>query len=152
MTAPPLAGYARPEKPKPAWPSLRAFCIPLMPTAPARPCKHQGCSALVRDGSGYCAAHEADRKAGTFADTRRGTRHERGYGTKWDKLRKVILRRDKGLCQVCLAGGKYRPAKQVDHIRAKSQGGTDAEDNLQSICVECHQAKTANEAAAGRGG
>jgi 5-methylcytosine-specific restriction protein A len=106
----------------------------------------------VRDGSGYCEAHQADRKINKFADDRRGSRHERGYGTEWDKLRNAILRRDKGLCQVCLAAGKYRPAKQVDHIRQKSQGGTDAEDNLQSICVECHQAKTASEAAAGRGG
>ena len=107
---------------------------------------------MVRDGSGYCEAHQADRKINKFADERRGSRHERGYGTDWDKQRKRILRRDKGLCQVDLAAGRYRPAKEVDHIIPKSQGGTDDDSNLQSICHECHQAKTAREAAAGRGG
>lgn len=66
-------------------------------------------------------------------------------------MRKVVLRRDKGLCQVCLAAGKYRPAKAVDHITPKSQGGTDEVGNLQSICQVCHDAKSAAEAKAGRG-
>lgn len=67
-------------------------------------------------------------------------------------MRKHVLSRDKGLCQVCLATGKYRPANQVDHIRPKSNGGTDAETNLQAICTACHQAKTAAEATAAKGG
>lgn len=123
-----------------------------MPEAAPRPCRHPGCAVLVRDGSGYCGAHQADRKAGKFADQRRGSRHKRGYGASWDRLRKQILSRDKGLCQVCLAAGKYRPASQVDHIRPKAHGGTDAEANLQAICTACHQAKTAAEAGAAKGG
>lgn len=90
--------------------------------------------------------------AGSFADPQRGSRHERGYGAAWDKLRKAVLRRDKGLCQVCLAAGKYRPAREVDHIQPKASGGTDVETNLQAICTACHQAKTATEAAAARAG
>lgn len=64
----------------------------------------------------------------------------------------MILRRDKGLCQVCLASGKFRPATQVDHIRPKAVGGTDADENLQAICAACHQVKTAGEATAAKGG
>jgi 5-methylcytosine-specific restriction protein A len=101
----------------------------------------------VRDGSGYCAAHQSDRKVNKFADDRRGSSTERGYGAAWARLRKVILSRDKGLCQPCLKIGRYRPAQQVDHIVSKTSGGTDAESNLQSICLDCHQAKTAREAA-----
>jgi HNH endonuclease. len=39
-------------------------------------------------------------------------------------------------------------AKHVDHIIPKSQGGTDDDGNLQSLCAACHRAKTARE---GRG-
>lgn len=122
-----------------------------MPNLSARPCRHFGCNALVRDGSGYCAAHQADRRIGKFADERRGSRHDRGYGAEWEKTRKRILRRDKGLCQPCLQRGRPTPAKQVDHIMPKGEGGTDADDNLQAICIECHKKKTAAEAQRGRG-
>lgn len=122
-----------------------------MPVAAPRPCRHSGCSALVRDGSGYCEKHKADRNIGKFADERRGSRQSRGYGAEWERTRKRILSRDKGLCQVCMAEGKLRPAKQVDHKVPKFEGGTDADENLQAICVPCHQAKTAAEAQRGRG-
>jgi 5-methylcytosine-specific restriction protein A len=121
-----------------------------MPTAAARPCRHTGCGALVNDGSGYCAAHVDDRKIGRFADSNRGSRHERGYGSEWVKIRRQVLSRDKGLCQVCLAAGRYRPAKAVDHVVSKSAGGSDDERNLQSICDPCHKAKTAAESAEAR--
>lgn len=116
-----------------------------MPVAASRPCRHPGCGQLVRDGSGYCPAHQADRKAGTFADPRRGSRHERGYGAQWDRDRKRILERDAGLCQICLGNGQVTLATQVDHIIPKCDGGTDDADNLQAICKPCHQAKTAAE-------
>lgn len=117
-----------------------------MPNSAPKPCRHAGCGKLVGDGSGYCQEHQEDRKAGTFADERRGTRHERGYGSDWDKARKRILSRDKGLCQVCLSNKKYRPARQVDHKVPKFEGGTDDDDNLQSICKPCHDIKTQAEA------
>jgi 5-methylcytosine-specific restriction protein A len=88
---------------------------------------------------------------GRFGDSRRGSRQSRGYGAAWDALRKRILSRDKGLCQVCLSEGRLRPAREVDHKVPKSQGGTDADDNLQAICTPCHKAKTALEAQAGAG-
>ena len=54
------------------------------------------------------------------------SRHDRGYGTRWDKLRKQILKRDKNLCHcpVCKggeAGGRLTPADTVDHILPKAQ-------------------------------
>lgn len=76
----------------------------------------------------------------------RESRHARGYGTAWDKLRKRILQRDRDLCQPCLAKGHVKPASQVDHIKPKAKGGTDADDNLQAICTPCHEAKTITDA------
>ncbi|HNB69181.1 HNH endonuclease [Accumulibacter sp.] len=116
-----------------------------MPIAAARPCRHPGCGQLVRDGSGYCLAHESERKVGTFSDPNRGSRHQRGYGSRWDVARKRILERDAGLCQVCLSNGQVTVATQVDHIIPKCNGGEDGDDNLQAICKPCHQAKTASE-------
>lgn len=75
----------------------------------------------------------------------RTSRHARGYGTAWDKLRKRILTRDKYLCQACARKGRLTPANEVDHKKPKAKGGTDAEDNLEAICSPCHKAKTAAE-------
>ena len=75
----------------------------------------------------------------------RESRHKRGYGTAWDKLRKRILARDKHLCQPCFRKGIIHPGNEVDHRLPKAQGGTDNEDNLQAINRECHKVKTALE-------
>ena len=77
-----------------------------------------------------------------------GNRHARGYGTAWDKLRKVIMQRDKGLCQPCLRCGRPEKAAQVDHIIPKAHGGSDDPSNCEAICVPCHLAKTARESKA----
>lgn len=96
----------------------------------------------MRDGSSYCQEHRTDRTRGKFADQARGTRHERGYGNAWTRLRVSILDRDCGLCQPCLKRGRVQPGTHVDHIVPKAEGGTDDEANLQAICVACHRLKT----------
>jgi 5-methylcytosine-specific restriction protein A len=63
-------------------------------------------------------------------------------------LRKIVLRRDKGLCQVCKSEGRVSAARHVDHKQAKAFGGTDDLANLQAICVRCHGIKTAKEGGA----
>lgn len=73
------------------------------------------------------------------------SRHERGYGSEWVKVRTIALRRDRHLCIPCLAGGRPTQATQVDHIRPKAKGGTDDLSNLQSICAACHATKTKAE-------
>lgn len=89
---------------------------------------------------------------GTFADRARGTRHQRGYGTAWDKLRRLVLKRDAGLCQPCSRDGVVTSANIVDHIVPRAQGGDDDPGNLQVICRSCHTRKTAGEAKVGRQG
>jgi len=76
----------------------------------------------------------------------RKSRHERGYGSAWVRIRSLILHRDGYLCQPCQRAGRETPATQVDHIKPKAQSGTDHTDNLQSICRACHDAKTLEEA------
>lgn len=77
----------------------------------------------------------------------RKSRHDRGYGPEWDRTRKRILERDSRLCQPCLRQDVLQPAKEVDHVRPKAEGGTDDDNNLQAICGPCHRRKTAEESA-----
>lgn len=84
-------------------------------------------------------------KARAGSNTSQASPDQRGYGSKWDVIRGRVLKRDKGLCQLCLRAGVVREAKTVDHIIPKAHGGTDADSNLQSLCWPCHKAKTARE-------
>lgn len=63
-----------------------------------------------------------------------------------------MVERDAGMCQQCLRQGRYKAANEVDHITPKALGGSDSFDNLEVLCRECHQKKTAQEATQGRGG
>jgi 5-methylcytosine-specific restriction protein A len=74
------------------------------------------------------------------------SRHARGYGSRWVKLRAIIMQRDQYLCQPCLRTGRPTPATAVDHITAKAAGGTDDPSNLECVCDRCHKAKTQAEA------
>ena len=70
---------------------------------------------------------------------------KRGYGYQWRQLRKLVFARSP-LCVRCAA-----PATDVDHIIAKSHGGTDSLDNLQTLCHSCHALKTWHEDRVGGG-
>jgi 5-methylcytosine-specific restriction protein A len=77
----------------------------------------------------------------------RASRHERGYGSQWDKLRLAVLQRDMYLCccDECAKLGRIRPATEVDHYIPKAKLGTDSLDNLRAINAKCHKAKTDRE-------
>src|SRR5688572_2889615 len=94
-----------------------------MPTRPARPCLQPGCPAIVTTGS-RCQLHQ------------RPSRHARGYGAEWVKLRAAVLERDGYTCGYC-----GNPANSVDHVLAKSRGGTDTESNLLACCGSCNSSK-----------
>ena len=113
-----------------------------MPAAIPRACRKRGCSGTTTDRSGYCEAH---RNEGWQQYQRGLSRHQRGYGSKWDVLRAKVLARDKHLCQNCLRTKRPEAARTVDHIVAKAHGGTDDPSNLESLCWPCHRAKTAKE-------
>ena len=74
------------------------------------------------------------------------SRHARGYGYQWLKLRERVLRRDGGLCSACVRKGLVELATTVDHIVPKAKGGSDDLSNLQSLCESCHDDKTIEDA------
>jgi 5-methylcytosine-specific restriction protein A len=67
-------------------------------------------------------------------------------GRPWRRKREAILLRDKYTCKACQI---VTLDLEVDHIVNIARGGTDEEANLQALCVLCHKAKTADEAAQG---
>ena len=83
------------------------------------------------------------------------SRHARGYGTAWDKLRKLVLRRDYGLCQCdnCKGPGVLTPATEVHHVVSKAAAARlswteeqiNSMDNLIAINTECHKRLTQME-------
>lgn len=93
---------------------------------------------------------EGSSSHGWAPDSVRGNRHQRGYGKEWEKTRIRILERDSYLCQPCMRKDRVTPANQVDHIKQKADGGSDEDNNLESICPPCHRTKTARESGGGR--
>jgi len=79
------------------------------------------------------------------------SRQSRGYDAAWERTRRQVIERDKGLCQPCLRKGRVTVGREVDHVVPKAEAArrkwtraqTDALTNLQCICTECHKAKTA---------
>lgn len=129
-----------------------------MPSLAAKPCRHAGCRALVRDGGGYCPAHK--RVAQKQVDSRRESSTKRGYGYKWQKAREGYLR-SHPFCVDHQRAGELVQAIVVDHKiphrldEAMSSGDADRianakalfwdQDNWQSLCKTCHDSKTARE-------
>lgn len=122
-------------------------------------CCYPGCHRPVPRGERYCDAHakagakrdaEIEAKAKAARDARRrqvrGTTAQRGYGGRWQTLRRRFILQHP-YCQECLKQGKLVEATDVDHIvphRGCAKLLFD-EANLQSLCHECHSRKTAKE-------
>lgn len=116
-----------------------------MPPRAKRPCRQPMCPGKTQDRNGYCEAHA--HLASGWNKAERGTAEQRGYGAEWRKLSKAIQKRDRYLCQPCLAAGRVTPSAAADHRIPKAEGGTDDPDNLQAICDDCHKLKTGAERA-----
>ena len=71
------------------------------------------------------------------------TPRKRGRQALADRAR--VMRRDKGLCQECLARGTLTLAVEVDHIVPLFKGGDDSDDNKAAICREHHIEKSLTE-------
>lgn len=54
---------------------------------------------------------------------------------KLTDARKIIVSRDGNKCKWCSSNVQL----EVHHILPKSQGGTDAADNLVTLCHKCHK-------------
>ncbi|EEZ2543449.1 TPA: HNH endonuclease, partial [Escherichia coli] len=74
-----------------------------MPSQIPRACRKRGCAGTTTDSAGYCDKHRGE---GWVKHQRGLSRHQRGYGSKWDTIRARVLKRDNHLCQNCLRNGR----------------------------------------------
>lgn len=119
---------------------------------PLRPCNKPGCSNLTRDG--YCEQHKKTvnkirKDTNRFYDKyKRNKKHDRFYhSVAWKKVKEIVKIRDMGLCRRCFENKRLVPGTIVDHIIPLSIDWEKRldEDNLQLLCIECHNAKTAED-------
>ncbi len=61
--------------------------------------------------------------------------YQKGFNYGYSSRRKAVLHRDNYTCQCC---GKKNCRLEVHHIKFRSDGGTDDEENLITLCKECH--------------
>ena len=61
--------------------------------------------------------------------------YHKGFNYGWASKREAILNRDRYSCQIC---GKKHTRLEVHHIIYRSNGGTDDENNLITLCEDCH--------------
>lgn len=123
-----------------------------MPQRAPSACRTPGCPGLVRGGvCSVCGPVQSGRsKWDAYHNSRnQESRHVRGYGNDWLRLRNAVLSNEP-LCRECATYGRTTVATVVDHITPKVWGGTDDYENLQPLCNACHDTKTTQEVERGR--
>jgi len=137
-----------------------------MPSALARSCTTNGCpNTTTAPGGGKCEdCNKAKYKA---YDDRRGSRHERGYGARWERVAAGLRRRQLRWCgqrmpgapmtadSTCPQEGLSRVLTEViDHI-VPVKGAHDPRfwdsTNWQGLCRHDHDRKRQRESMAARG-
>ena len=93
-----------------------------MPWAPLRRCTHPDCDR--RQAASRCAIHRS--------------RQARGYDAAWERVRLIVLRRDRYRCRIGGPGCTGR-ATSVDHIVPLALGGARLDPaNLRAACGHCN--------------
>ena len=64
---------------------------------------------------------------------------------EWEKLRKKVFERDGYMCIFCGRAEEDGVRLHCDHIVRDTDGGSSTMDNLQTLCHECHKAKSRSE-------
>lgn len=122
-----------------------------MPNRPPALCNADGCKNVSLAGKQYCP---------TCIEQR--TKTERTRYKKWNKRKTSDTafyssvywknKRIDGLlkqpwCEAIMGNGSVcnRLATERDHIIPREDGGTDTDENLQSLCHTCHSRKTMRE-------
>jgi 5-methylcytosine-specific restriction protein A len=112
-----------------------------MPSRSAYACSAPQCPGLVRAGvCSVCGPVRAQRSS--HYDRERGSSAARGYGGRWQSVRRMFLR-SSPVCVDCKAQGAVTAATEAHHVIARRNGGSDEESNLLALCKACHSRRTA---------
>ncbi len=104
-----------------------------MPIRPPRPCNKSGCVELITGKDHLCSIHK--KQASINYELTRETATQRGYDTRWRKIRKLKLSRNPMcMCEDC--NGTYLVANLVHHRDNNPKNNN--RQNLQSMNDVCH--------------
>lgn len=106
-----------------------------MPNKAGVPCRDKGCPGIVLDG--VCNVCGKSFKRDKNYDSARGTARDRGYDSRWEKVRRMYLAKYP-LCQRCESFGRVTVATEVHHLIPVKAGGLHEEENLKAVCHKCH--------------
>lgn len=108
-----------------------------MPVAAPRPCSVLGCRALSVAG-GRCAEHPREpwRKKVIAAKRITGRRLQAWRKAKWVEHPR---------CAHCGALQELQGRWHLDHVRPLCEGGSDQLENMQVLCIPCHDTKSEAE-------
>lgn len=111
-----------------------------MPTKALHFCNRPGCDVLV--SGRFCDEHAKEEQR--RYDRQRGTAHERGYTSRWQKYSKWFLKQPENVFCKLQLHGCTGIAQCVDHIDPPN-GPDDPmfwrPDNHQPACIHCNSVK-----------
>ena len=107
-----------------------------MPYKQKKPCAYPGYPELTHGK--YCEKHQQQANRNYDRYHRTEENYSRYHNSRWKEIRSAQLHRQP-LCEMCLKEGRYVAATLVHHIIPLSEGGTNAPENLMSLCgASCH--------------
>jgi 5-methylcytosine-specific restriction protein A len=108
-----------------------------MALAPPRPCSHPKCPNLD------CQEHQVDAWR-----THERPEVTRIRGRELQRRRARLFARERW-CRTCAQDGRRTLATVRDHIVPLAEGGTEDEQNIQPLCLDCSDLKTERESRRG---
>ncbi len=108
-----------------------------VPRKPKKPCAYSGCPNLTDDK--YCDEHSYlnGQEDKYYNKYQRDKDSNKRYGRAWKRIRDRYVSTHP-LCEHCKAEGRIVPVQEVHHIIPLNQGGSNKDDNLMSLCHNCH--------------
>jgi len=97
-------------------------------------CANRQCNERIPFGTAFCNDHR--RESARIQSYSRQSSNKRGYDSQWATIRAGYLSQNP-LCEGCLREGRTEAATLVHHIIELPEGSND-DDNLMSLCVNCH--------------
>ena len=108
-----------------------------MPIAAPRPCSHAGCRVLATAG-GRCADHQRE------VWHKKPDAVKRLSGRRLQAMREAKFA-DNPLCAKCGQLPRTHREWELDHITPSSEGGSNDSENMQVLCIPCHDEKSQAE-------
>ncbi|MFD2671826.1 HNH endonuclease [Marinicrinis sediminis] len=117
-------------------------------------CNKAACNSLINVGDKYCDKHKDQGQIDKRERNRHYDKYQRDQKSKqfynskeWKLLREKIKLKFNGLCLKCLENKKIKVGVIADHIIPIKVDWSLrlVESNIDFLCVECHNAKTAED-------